>query len=119
MKVNNDIKQYLRQIRSQLQCSRRKRTGLMKPLLRSMQSYLLENDDVSYDDLVNAFGTPKEMSAMLTEKIPESEISRYRRCKTIQNSLLILLCVSSILLLVYTLFFSTMPVEVTQTIIIE
>lgn len=117
--MNKYFKQYLRRVRSRIQCSRRKREELIKPLLHSMQSYSLDNTNASYDDLVSAFGTPEEMVAMLEEKLSASEISVYKRKRLLLIGLLIFVICLSIIWSIYILCFAVVPVDVVQTVVIE
>ena len=79
--MNRDTKKYLKEVRAEIPCSSDKKKQLMHAFLTSLENYLCDNPDASYQDIVDAFGTPKEMAETLSENISESDARKYRRKK--------------------------------------
>lgn len=117
--MDKQVKQYIRQVRAGLPCCREEREELMRPFLASLQAYLAERPDAGYEDLIEAFGTPEEMVAMLAEKLTRAERVRYARRKKLIRIVVGVAVALAVAWSIYVIWFAYFEVEVTQTIIIE
>lgn len=82
--MNHNVAQYKNKLKKKLRCSRNTRAQLMDDFERSLDKYLEENPEASFDDLSSAFGPPDEMAKVLMEK---GDASEKRTC--IRNQLLL------------------------------
>ena len=117
--MNRNIKKYLKKVRADIPCGFRKKKQLMHAFLTSLEQYLHDNPDATDQDIVDAFGTPKEMAEMLSEKISESDIRRYQKFK---KFIFVTFVLSVLLLAAWTfwvLYHRSIPVTIVQTTIIH
>ncbi len=116
--MNRDTKKYLKEVRAEIPCSSGKKKQLMHAFLTSLENYLCDNPDVSYQDIVDAFGTPKEMADTLSENISESDARQYRRRKKVVFIASILSICLLLAWIIFLLYDSRIPITIVQTTII-
>ena len=117
--MNRNIKKYLKKVRADIPCGFRKKKQLMHAFLTSLEQYLHDNPDATDQDIVDAFGPPKEMAEMLSEKISESEARQYRRRKKVVFTASILLICLLLAWIIFLLYDLSVPVNIVQTTIIH
>ncbi len=116
--MNRDIKKYLKEVRAEIPCSSGKKELLMHTFLTSLENYLCDNPDPAYQDLVDAFGTSKEMADTLSEKISEEEARQYRRRKKVILTASILLICLLLAWIIFLLYDLNIPANIVQTTIV-
>lgn len=77
--MNKEIIRYQRELKKHLQCGMHIRKKLLSQFRDSLSSFLEENPEPNYEQLITAFGPPEEMANILMEAVPTSEQLRYRR----------------------------------------
>ncbi len=116
--MNRDTKRYLRELRAEIPCGFFRKKKLIQPFLTSLENFLSEAPDASYSDLVDAFGTPKEMAATLSEKISDADIYRYKKTKKIIFAAVIFAVLLLSAWTLWALYDRSIPVTIVQTTII-
>lgn len=116
--MNRDTKKYLKEVRAEIPCSSDKKKQLMHAFLTSLENYLCDNPDAAYQDIVDAFGTPKEMADTLSENISESDARQYRRRKKLVLIFSVLLLCIILSLISYKLYQRHIPAEIVRTIVV-
>ena len=99
--MNNDAKRYKSKLKRKLQCNRATKAKLLDEFSHSLDGFLDENPDASFDDLCSAFGPPEEMAHILMDKIDDREKHAY---KTQQLVLCIVAGVLAIVMISVTLY---------------
>lgn len=70
---DQEIKQYLCAVKSQLTCPYKEKKRFLKQMQNSLEIYATDQGQVSIEDLVREFGTPQEISdAFLQDESPSS-----------------------------------------------
>lgn len=75
----SNVKKYRRQVRRQLRCFGKKKRTLLQKLDGSLA--LIETDDEmpTWDDLIQALGSPEEMALSLSSELTDKDRKKYRR----------------------------------------
>ena len=75
----SNVKKYRRQVRRQLRCFGKKKHTLLQKLDGSLA--LIETDDEmpTWDDLIQALGSPEEMALSLSSELTDKDRKKYRR----------------------------------------
>lgn len=60
--LNKELKQYYHEIDKILSCNNRKKKNILESIKTSVECYLSENPDSSIDDVIERFGSPKEIA---------------------------------------------------------
>lgn len=117
--MNYNIKKYIKEVEIMLPCNRKNKKIVMGVFLHSIENYLSDYPNSTYDDLVEAFGTPTEMAETLSETLSENDIKKYKYNKKLMFWIFVILLFLFVIYSIYIFCFATVPVNVTQTIIIE
>lgn len=122
-KLTSKLKQYYKQINSYIPRKYPHRKEIISSIHEDISSYVLEHPDISYEDIIEHFGTPEEMTLSFAESLSLEDIvsnsRRQHRVHVIFISIAILfLCILTALILYYYLAIKTDPVEIDETIII-
>ena len=90
---NTAAQKYLKQTGKQLTCGRRQKYRLMSDLKRTIGIFLDDCPDASYEDFLEAFGSPTDMAAEMLRDVSEQEIrwtvSRNTRMRRAQAAVLL------------------------------
>ena len=76
MNKNQAQQKYLRKVRSYLPCSRKVKNQLMAQIADSVGSYLTEEPEATYEQIVARFGNPETIAAAYVESTGTAEILR-------------------------------------------
>ena len=76
---NTAARKYLKQTGRKLTCGMRQNHRLMSDLKRTIGIFLDDCPDASYEDFLEAFGSPAEMAAEMLRDVPEQEIAGVQR----------------------------------------
>lgn len=60
--MNQAVKQYLKEIKTQLPCSASQKKRYMADISASISSYVQQSSDCDYEELCKSFGTPEEIA---------------------------------------------------------
>ena len=81
--MNRDAARYQRALKRNLHCSAPVQKELLRQFHASLDAFLEETPSPTEAELTAAFGTPQEMAAVLTETIPQEEITRWNKRRRI------------------------------------
>ena len=70
------VKQYERKLKKNLNCFPKTKATLIGSFRRSLEDFLVEAPEPTFDALVEAFGTPEEMATTLMADVSSKEIAR-------------------------------------------
>ncbi len=76
MNKNQAQQTYLRKVRSYLPCSRKVKNQIMAQIADSVGSYLTEEPEAAYEQIVARFGSPETIAAAFVESTGTAEILR-------------------------------------------
>ncbi len=79
--MNKDIIRYRRELRRELRCGFSSKRKLLAEFTCSLADFSQEQPNPTYQQLLGAFGPPKEMAAVLMETLSESELTKYSIAK--------------------------------------
>ena len=99
--MNKDISRYLRKIKKHLYCSPKTRSYLLDHFRESLSSFLDENPEPDYQQLIAAFGPPEEMAAVIMEGVSDAERRFYRKRK---NMKIIFAGIAAALFIVFSIY---------------
>ena len=105
--MNKAATQYRRAVKKNLRCTLKVKIRLMDGFDHTLSGYLEENQNPTADDLVNAFGPPKEMADVLISNLSQSERTQYRKTTLLGKILLATLVVLFLALTAYIWSFKT------------
>ena len=74
--TNKQVKDYLKQIRSHLPCSRKERKQIMAGISNEVNLYLEQEPDSGTEELWARFGAPEAIAASCVEEMGISEIMK-------------------------------------------
>lgn len=81
-----ELTQYYKSIQRLLPCTGVQKKRFMHDMIHSVNAYLLENPNVSFDAVASHFGTPQEIADTYIEEIPPLELrQKLKRKKQIVN----------------------------------
>lgn len=66
MKINNEVKKYLKDIKKELTCSSNLRLAFIHELKEQIKFFVNEEKDVTINDIIANFGDPKEIANSFT-----------------------------------------------------
>ena len=69
------VKQYERKLKKNLNCFPKTKATLIGSFRRSLEDFLVEAPEPTFDALVEAFGTPEEMAKTLMADVSSKEIA--------------------------------------------
>ena len=69
------VKQYERKLKQNLNCFSKTKSALIGSFRRSLEDFLVENSEPTFDALVEAFGTPEEMAKILMADVSSKELA--------------------------------------------
>ena len=99
--------QYRRALKKELRCSSSASKRLMGGFNRTLSAYLEEHLSPTADDLIAAFGTPREMADVLMADLTTRELALYQKNLLFRKILLSVLIVLLFTLTTYIWFFKT------------
>lgn len=122
-KLASKLKQYYKQIDSYIPKKYPHRKEIISSIHDDISTYVLEYPHISYEDIIEHFGTPEEMTLSFAESLSLEDIvsnsRRQHRVHVIFISIAILfLCILTALILYYYLAIKSSPVSIDETIII-
>lgn len=97
--LEKPLKSYIQAVKRLLTCPKSYRSGFLADMEHDIRQFLLENDSVSYPDVVSNFGTPQELAKLYLENVPPEELASYsakkkRRFRIISAFLILLVSIS-------------------------
>ncbi|MGN0469231.1 MAG: hypothetical protein ACI4GY_10955 [Acutalibacteraceae bacterium] len=100
--ISKDNKEnYLYTVSKHIRCSRKGKKKALDRLSQSIDDFLQQNEDVSFDELLETFGQPEEAAKELSDSIDPAELKKHKRFKTALVVLLCVLIAFSFVLLIY------------------
>lgn len=97
--MDKAVKRYLAQLRRALTCAKEDRERLLSQGEKLLGEFLEENPNAHYEDLVTAFGQPKDFAAEMLSQLDPKEVERAgRQRKYIRRGLLVVVIVALILI---------------------
>ncbi len=81
----NVVNEYRRAVDAQLRCNARAKRRLQGEFQGFLEDYLADNSRPSREDLEKAFGTPREMAAILMNELTYEECVQYDRSRQIRR----------------------------------
>lgn len=75
------VRRYLREIRGWLPCSGKLKRGILERIEHTIQEYLAENQNASYEELTERFGMPQQIAASYVEEMGTDELLRDLRIR--------------------------------------
>lgn len=122
-KLTSKLKQYYKQINSYIPRKYPHRKEFISSIHEDISSYVSEHPDISYEDIIEHFGTPEEMTLSFAESLSLEDIvstsHKQRRIHVIFISIVIVfLCVLTTLIFYFYLVIKSSPVSIDETITI-
>lgn len=122
-KLTSNLKRYYKQINSYIPRKYPHRKEIISSIHEDISSYVLEHPDISYEDIIEHFGTPEEMTLSFAESLSLEDIvstsHKQRRIHVIFISIVIVfLCVLTTLIFYFYLVIKSSPVSIDETITI-
>ena len=99
--------QYRRALKKELRCNSNASKRFMDGFNRALSAYLEEHPSPTADDLIDAFGTPREMADVLMADLTVRELALYQKTLLFRKILLSALIVLLFALTAYIWFFKT------------
>lgn len=78
---NAQVRRYLREIRSWLPCSRRKKGQILKKIRDTVMDFLAENPSASYTEITDRFGSPQQIASSYVNEMGMGELLRDLRIR--------------------------------------
>lgn len=122
-KLQTKLKKYYREIRKEIPNSYPGKKDILNSIRQSVENFLEEQPDPSFDDILEHFGNTTEIVSSFIEDLSAQEIAallkkdRRKRYTTRAICVFAILIVSGLCYYIYLLIVST-PVEITETTII-
>lgn len=85
--MNRNIVRYQRQLKKHMPCGFRTRNDLLTQFRSSLSVFLDEQPEPTYGQLIDAFGPPDEMAAVMMAAVAEKEQLRYHKCRKVRTVL--------------------------------
>ena len=122
-KLTSQLKQYYKQINSYIPKKYPHRQEIISSIHQDISSYVLEHPDISYENIIEHFGTPEEMTLSFAESLSMEDIvsntHRQHRIHVIFTcTAIIFLCVLTALIIYFYLVIKSSPVSIDETITI-
>lgn len=76
------LRKYMRATKHYLICPKEYQNQFSIQMKEDLEKFILENDNVEYEDIVQFFGTPLELANFYLSQIPADELNRYKVKKT-------------------------------------
>lgn len=108
--MNNSARRYKSKLKRKLQCSRATKAKFLNEFSHSLDGFLDENPDASFNDLSDAFGPPEEMANILMDKVDAQEKRTYRLCQLLMYIVIVLLAIVLALTTISVFFWKEKPV---------
>lgn len=102
--MNKEISRYQRELKKHIRCNVITKRKLIRQFNDSLFSFLVDQPDPTYEQLVAAFGPPQEMASILMEELSEREKIRYRFAQKVKIIFLGILATLFILFSLYVFF---------------
>ena len=102
---------YIRAVKRQLPCSAKTKRRLINQLNKTMSDFLEENPDATLEMLYSGFGTPSQMSAMMIQDLPSSEIQVHQNQRRIVRVLTALILALVFTFSFYVFFWKEVPIQ--------
>lgn len=121
--LTSQLKQYYKQINSYIPKKYPHRQEIIASIHKDISSYVSEHPDISYEDIIQHFGTPEEMTLSFAESLSLEDIvstsHKQRRIHIIFISIsIVFLCVLTTLIFYFYLVIKSSPVSIDETITI-
>lgn len=121
--LTSQLKQYYKQINSYIPKKYPHRQEIIASIHQDISSYVSEHPNISYEDIIQHFGTPEEMTLSFAESLSLEDIvstsHKQRRIHIIFISIsIVFLCVLTTLIFYFYLVIKSSPVSIDETITI-
>lgn len=117
--MNKHVKQYRKQLRKHLTCTREVRKNLINHFEYILLHFLSDNSSPTTADLHQAFGTPVEMAQTLMVEISPEEQAQYQKRVLVKRILAVIMLVVFLVLTAYIYLFKEKPINVSDEIVPE
>lgn len=75
------LQNYFREIKKELPCGGCKRRKILRDLRQSVDDFLAENPEATYDRVVELFGTPQQIADSCVAEMPPREVQKKLKIK--------------------------------------
>lgn len=79
--LSNTKKVYIKNLKKELKISSKYKRNLLNDLEVNVKSYMVEHPETTYNDLVEIFGTPVDVSESFYESLSSDEIKKQQKLK--------------------------------------
>lgn len=105
-------KQYMRELRRQLRCSRKTQNRLLESFSAYHRNSI--DDTPDYDQMVTMFGPPDEMARTLMEEVTGEERNAYNRNILFGKTIAIAMALCFVIFSLYIMFIKEIPVQYSE-----
>lgn len=71
-----ELKTYFGEIKKSLPCGNKGKKKILRDIQLSVENFLAENPDATFEAVVNHFGTPTQIADTYTEEMPTQELQK-------------------------------------------
>ena len=71
-----ELKTYFGEIKKSLPCGNKEKKKILRDIQLSVENFLAENTDATFEAVVNHFGTPTQIADTYTEEMPTQELQK-------------------------------------------
>lgn len=115
----NDLSKYTKAVKPLLACGRKTRQQLLQQFHASVKAAWDGDGIPSMDFLVESFGPPEEMAAVLMESVPEEEITRCHKRRKFKKAIAVVFLFAFFIFSIYVFFLMQHPIQVVDQIVIN
>ena len=108
------VKQYERMLKKHLNCFPKTKAALIGSFRGSLEDFLLETPEPTFDALVEAFGSPEEMAKTLMKDVSTKELTSRKVLLNIERAVAVLLVLLFLSFSCYIYVIKSIPVTVEQ-----
>ena len=76
-----ELKKYFHEIEKNLPCGNREKKKILRDLRLSVENFLAENPEATFEAVVDHFGTPAQIVDTCTEEMPTLELQKKLKIK--------------------------------------
>ena len=112
--MNKEISRYQGELKKHMHCAVSTKQKLIMQFNDSLSSFLEDQPDPTYEQLIGAFGPPQEMASILMESLSEKQKAHYRFVQKAKKIIVAVLAALFILFSAYVFWekeFSVITIE--------
>lgn len=117
---NKAIDKYMIELKRQMPKDYKNAGILMDSISRDIESYLLTNTNVDYNEICKEFGTPKDLILCLMDSMDSSEIEKvFVRKKNMKSVIYVLCVIITFFVILFCVAIPNMGIYITDTVYIN